>query len=226
MPIFSVVDLPFCSMVLVGRWDAPAHRYFLAYRAGLEYRWLLGHPVVDEFATFSSPIFLAPQPLLGKIYNAGISLGHRRDAEMAIDLGWPPLCVGLDLPLPALPNDWEERLLAALRQKDPARDRISRAEVRTRRAGGYDLSGCRVGEARVIGTSAPLLPRQLRRLCEVAGGPLAMAFSTGNRINRRTDGAPQTLRAVSEVRLQELTGSVEALWTAPQNLPEAPSTQM
>ncbi len=200
---------------MVERWDAPAGRYFLAYRAGLGYRWLLGHPVVDEFATFSSPIFFAPKPLLGKIYNAGISLGHRRDPEMAIDLGWPPLCVGLDLPAPALPEDWEERLLAALTRDSAAEGSDAERTVRTRQVGGDELSSCRVGEATVLATSAPLLPHQLLHLCEAAGGPLAMAFSTGNRVARPGEGVSQVLRAVSESRLRELMGSAESLWSEP-----------
>ena len=157
--------------------------------------------------TVSSPILVAPRELLGKIYDAGISLGHSRDAEMALDLGWPPLCVGLDRSAPELPGDWEEQLLAAIR-RDPTAERTGGPRVETRAVGDWELSGWQAGEARILVTSAPLLPRQLARLCEAGGGEIALAFSTGNRITRRGAEPAQRLRAVSESGLDELVRAV------------------
>ncbi len=112
--MLRVVSQPGCTVVMLDRWDAPPSRYFAAYRARGPQRWILGHSVVDEFGSISSPVFLAPRSLLGKTYNAGISLGHRRDPEMGLDLGWPPLCIGIDRPAPSLPPDWETRLLTSI----------------------------------------------------------------------------------------------------------------
>ncbi|MGB6335620.1 MAG: hypothetical protein WBG96_08410, partial [Thermoanaerobaculia bacterium] len=83
MAVFDLISLPFCRLLMVGEWNPPPQRFFAAYQRKGDYRWLLGHAVIDEFATISSPIFLAPRSLLGKIYNAGLSLGHKRDHEMA-----------------------------------------------------------------------------------------------------------------------------------------------
>ena len=66
---------------------------------------MMGHAVVDEFATVSAPLFFSPPDQLGKIYNAGISLGHRRDPELGLDQGWPPFCAGI----PESKNRSEER---------------------------------------------------------------------------------------------------------------------
>ena len=93
---------------MIESWNAPHACYFISYRALNDFRSALGLPVIDEFATFSSPIFFCPTPILGKIYNAGISLGHKRDPEMGIDLGWPPLVVGYQAPVPELKESWEQ----------------------------------------------------------------------------------------------------------------------
>ncbi|MGB5815411.1 MAG: hypothetical protein WBG93_09195 [Thermoanaerobaculia bacterium] len=204
MAVFDLISLPFCRVLVVGEWNPPAQRFFAAYQTRQNFRWLLGHAVVDEFATFSSPIFLAPQALLGKIYNAGLSLGHQRDHEMAVDLGWPPLCVGLDEPAPALPTDWEEQLLTAI-QSGPRGPRDSDGQaIETRPAGRYELSWARFGEVVVMGTSAPLLPHQLSRLCDPCAGSLVLAIATGNRLSRPDRGEAQTVQAVSEAKLDEI----------------------
>ena len=114
MSLLEPRRLPWCDVLLTERWDAPAGRWFAALRTRHGFRWLLGHVVVDEYGTLSSPIFFTPRPLLGKVYDAGISLAHRRDREMALDLGWPPLCVGVDAPAPSLPMEWQRQTLDAI----------------------------------------------------------------------------------------------------------------
>ena len=87
--LFEFIQSPVCSVLRSERWNAPPGRWFAAYRARDGFRWLMGNGVVDEYATISSPIFLGARDELGKIYNAGISLGHKRDPDMGLDLGWP-----------------------------------------------------------------------------------------------------------------------------------------
>ena len=72
------------------------HKLFLG-------RWTLdggakmsGLPVAEDFGTFSGPIVLAPAPAFGGVYDGVISYGHRRDAGLPIDAGWPPVIVGID----------------------------------------------------------------------------------------------------------------------------------
>src|SRR5437867_3451671 len=98
MALLDYFELPFCKMLMREAWNAPAHRYFIAYSARQNFRNVLGLPVIDEFATISSPIFFAAPPMLGKIYNVGITLGHKRSPDMDIDTGWPPLCIGIETP--------------------------------------------------------------------------------------------------------------------------------
>jgi hypothetical protein len=203
--MLRLIALPFCRVVMIEPWNAPAHRYFAAYSSRGSRGRLLGHSVLDEFATLSSPVFLAPRSLLGKIYNAGISLGHRRDPAMAIDLGWPPLCVGLEEAAAELPGDWESRLQAALETPPEGAEISAGAEaVRRKKAGVHELECAQVGEASVLVTTAPLLPKQLKRICEVSTRPLAIAAATGNRIERSTDAAPQRVTALSEADLANL----------------------
>jgi hypothetical protein len=203
--MLRLIALPFCSVVMIEPWNAPAHRYFAAYRSRARRGRLLGHSVVDEFATLSSPVFLAPRSLLGEIYNAGLSLGHRRDPEMAIDLGWPPLCLGLGEAAPELPGDWESRLQVALETPPQGGERNAESgAVRRRKAGDYELESVRVGEASVLVTTAPLLPKQLKRICDASPRQLAVAVATGNRIERSTDASPQRVTALSEVDLESL----------------------
>ena len=173
----------------------------------------MGHPVVDEYATISSPVFLTPRSLLGKIYNAGISLGHLRGQEMALDLGWPPLCVGVDLPMPEVPEDWERQLLRAIvhpdggdLEIDPLASRVSA------RRPSHEVEAYRWADATVIAISEPLLPRQLQRVCEAVKTPVAVAVALGNRIERSDGGSPQSVRVVSEAVLGEILKTVEGLY--------------
>lgn len=202
--MIKLVTLPFCSVVMLDAWNAPPSRYFAAYRCRGTYRWLLGHPVIDEFATISAPIFITPRALLGKIYNAGISLGHKRDPEMGIDLGWPPLCIGLDEEAPELPDDWDLRLLGALQTNGD-----SASSVRRKDFGDHLVESVEIGDAAVVVTSAPLLPKQLGYLCEAASSPVVVAVSVGNRLERVGEGLLRSVTALSQDKLTALYGVVE-----------------
>jgi len=191
---------------MLDEWNASPSRYFAAYRCRGAYRSLLGHPVIDEFATISSPIFICPRSLLGKIYNAGISLGHKRDPEMGIDLGWPPLCVGLEESVPELAPDWEARLLGAVQKSGESESGVRRMDH-----DGYAIECVKVGEATIVATSAPLLPKQLSRLCEAGSSPVVVAVSTGNRLEPVAAGSPRELSALSQDRVTALHGVVGAL---------------
>jgi hypothetical protein len=202
VPIFELLERPYCSILRVERWNAPAGRWFVAYRARHGYRWLLGTGVVDEFATVSSPFFIAPRALLGRVYETGISLAHKRDAEMALDLGWPPFCAGIDKPAGDLPPDPEADLLALM--TEPSATSAARPELDLK-IGRYALERWRFNdEVAVIGTDAPLLPQQLGRLCDVDASPLTVALAKGNRVMRPRDSRAQELEAVSEGVLNEL----------------------
>lgn len=201
MPVFDLLELPFCKVIRVGAWNDTAHRYFIAYRARNSFRQVLGLPVIDEFSTFSSPIFFAPIPLLGKIYNAGISLGHKRDHDMDIDLGWPPLCVGIDVPAPELPANWEQTVIAAIQDSSTA---SQPKEMSIEKIADYTMQKIVVGETTVMATDAPLIQRQLRRLCETTSTPFTLAFATGNRIVRAKNAEPIDVRVVSEKVLDML----------------------
>lgn len=195
-------------------WNAPAHRYFIAYNAREDFRHVLGLPVIDEFATFSSPIFFAPIPILGKIYNAGISLAHLRDPEMGMETGWPPLCIGFDEPAPELPADWEQTLIQRLQLTkfeppvvsgsvmDLGSTSIDEFSLQRVRIGGFDHS--RAGTTIVFATNAPLLPRQLKRITQLAKCPFAIAFSTGNSIIAKEEPVPAMIQVLSEEMLRKV----------------------
>jgi hypothetical protein len=185
-------------------WNATAHRYFLAYRARGDFRHVLGLPVVDEFGTFSAPIFFGPAPLLGQLYNVGITLGHQRSPDMSIDLGWPPVCVGIQSDRPADPG-WETKLLAAIK--------AVKSEMPATKKPEYDIHRHRIGEVDVMATDAPLLPRQLQRLCELSTSPLSIAFSTGNRITGQ-NGKLLSVQVASEANLQQLIHRFSTALTA------------
>jgi hypothetical protein len=206
--MLRLISLPFCRVVMAAPWDEPPARRFVAYRCRGEFRRLLGYGVIDEFATLSSPIFLGPQALAGKLYDTGIVLAHRRDAEMALDTGWPPLVVGLER-FPAadeLPATWQEDLLAAIaadaeQDAPPPADAIAR-----RRVGSFQLERFAVGEAVVWATDAPLLPRQLGRLCEACAQPFVLALAM-KRLARLDGDTTRDVDAVSERLLAELVGA-------------------
>jgi hypothetical protein len=210
-----LITLPFCRVVTFGAWNESPRRRFAAYRCRAGSPRLLGHAVVDEFATLSSPVFLCPRPLAGKIYDAGISLAHRRDAEMDIDQGWPPLVLGVDQPAPGftskLEADWQQRLLEALQAPGDG-EKPGRSDGFVGRDAGQDrLEWARVATADVLVTSAPLLPKQLARLCETSPLPFAVAVSTAEVLVRSPDGRPRSVAVASEGRLQGLLSASKAL---------------
>jgi len=210
------IRLAFCDVLMTEAWNPPAGRWFAAFRARHGFRWLLGQAVLEEFGTVSSPLFFAPRALLGKIYDAGISLGHRRDHEMELDLGWPPLCVGLDRPVPDLPADWQQQLLDAITGSTPAAPpptpefsvqgcTVDRDELEVVRFDGPDAAGC----ATVIATTAPLVPQQLRRLCDLDACAFTIAIATGNRVTRQPEGRPQMIAVASELRFARIAKAAQ-----------------
>lgn len=213
MQIFHCIELPFCKVLMMDSWNAQAHRYFIAYNARDDFRHVLGLPVIDEFATFSSPIFFAPIRILGKIYNAGISLAHLRDPDMGMETGWPPLCIGFDEPSQKLPDKWEQTLIQKLQSADLATyesgstvdfgsTSIEGFSLQCMRLGGFDHT--RLGTTIVFATNAPLLPRQLKRITQLGKSPFAIAFSTGNTILAKEEPVPATVQVLSEEMLRKV----------------------
>jgi len=207
MPLLDLVAVNGCRILRWEPWNAPAGRWYLGYRTHGDYRWLLGHAVVDEFATVSAPLFFSSPGQLGKIYNAGISLGHRRDPELGVDQGWPPFCAGIQLPEGEQDVDPEAAILAAL-LKPPAflapagvaDTRFQSAQISNR-----SLECWRFGaEITCFATDAPLLPRQLRRLCDAGDSSLTLALSLGNRLPRLPDGELGRVQSVSEAVVGDL----------------------
>jgi hypothetical protein len=213
MSLLEPVRLPFCDVVMTEDWDAPPGRRFAAFRARHGFRWMLGHVVLEEFGTISSPIFLAPRPLLGKIYDVGISLGHRRDREMSVDLGWPPLCIGVEGEAPELPDAWQAQFLDAV-MSGVSTAGIPSLSVQRRVAGGDALevlrfpAAERAGSVCIVACSAPLLPQHLGRLCDLDDSGLTLAFATGNRVTRQQNATAQRVTATSESRLSALVDAL------------------
>lgn len=194
MPLFEIVSVRPFYAILVEPWNAPAHRYFLAYQVLGDFRHVIGLPVVDEFSSFSTPIFFGPKHLLGKLYNVGITLGHQRNPEMPLDQGWPPICVGMDSNESADP-DWEDQLLMAIQKRSTKTPETNVAR--------FEIQQSKIGDTEIFATSAPLLPRQLQRLCQISKSPLVFAFSTGNRITGQ-DGKLLTVQVASEATFEQL----------------------
>jgi hypothetical protein len=194
LPLFNLISHPPFHAILVETWNATAHRYFLAYRARGDFRHVLGLPVVDEFGTFSTPIFFGPAPLLGRLYNLGITLGHQRSPDMSLDLGWPPVCVGIQTERSPDPG-WETKLLDAIK--------AVKSEMPASKKTEYDIKRQRIGEVDVLATDAPLLPIQLQRLCDLSTSPLSIAFSTGNRITGQ-NGKLLSVQVASEATLKQV----------------------
>lgn len=191
---------------MIEAWNAPRGRYFISYRALNNFRSVLGLPVIDEFATFSSPIFFCPTPILGKIYNVGISLGHKRDPEMGIDLGWPPVVVGYDAPAPELKESWEQELLEEIQKPEGQRSRGAEEQITIDE---YEVRKLQIGEGEVFATNAPLLPKQLQRITQLSNTPFSIAFSTGNRLTAQKNAAPLTVQAVSEAALGKILDALK-----------------
>ena len=74
-----------------------------------------------------------------------------------------------------------------------------------REVAGFTLERWQFGEeVTVFGTTAPLLPEQLTRVCQQVDMPLSLAMATGNRISRTKPAATQTIKVVSDETLQKL----------------------
>lgn len=201
MSVFRLIQIPHCKVLMVDEWNAPPRRYFIGFRLRGTFRHVMGLPVISEFATFSSPIFFAPAPLLGKVYNAGISLAHQRDAEMAIDTGWPPLCIGTEDKVPSpLPDNWEQTILDALRAGESSLSLrgAGRFEIYSNQIDDYTIQFVQFSPVTVFATDAPLSPKQLGRLAQLGTGPFTIAFSTGNTITRPPKGTPLSIKVISE----------------------------
>jgi hypothetical protein len=154
--------------------------------------------------------------LLGKIYDAGISLGHRRDHEMSVDLGWPPLCIGVEGDAPSLSEGWQAQLLDAITSGASAVG-TSAPKVQRREAGGDALDVLRfaaterAGSVCIVACSAPLLPQHLGRLCDLDDSGLTLAFATGNRVTRQENARPQALTVTAESRLNALVDALAGM---------------
>jgi hypothetical protein len=207
MPLLDLVEVGDCRILRWEAWNAPAGRWFFCYRARAGYRWLMGHAVVDEFATVSGPLFFSPPDQLGKIYNAGISLGHRRDPEMAVDQGWPPFCAGIPDSTSESRTDPESEILAALMTPPVFTSPAGAPDIHYQegKLQGDVLEQWRFGaEVSCFATDVPLLPRQLLRLCAVGDTSLTLALTLGNRLPRLRTGMPGSLQSASESRLGAL----------------------
>ncbi len=200
--------LPWCTVALAEPLGSPRGRLFAGYRVRGGFRRLLGQGVLDEFGTLSSPILLAPAELLGRIYDFGIAFGFRYDAELPLDGGWPPICIGLERPAPELPADWESELAAVIAGPPPAAGAAAGYRLERLRVGSRRLDRLRLGEAVVLATDAPLLPQQLGRLCEAAGGAVALAVACGQRLTRSGDGRPAAIAVAAESELAELAAAL------------------
>lgn len=55
-----------------------------------------GLGVAEDFGTFSSPIVLAPTPVVGRVYESLIRHSLSRDTGLSTVAGWPPVVVGID----------------------------------------------------------------------------------------------------------------------------------
>lgn len=199
--MLTLVETPFCKVLMVEPWNAPAGRYFISYRSLADFRSVIGLPVIDEFATFSSPIFFCPRSLLGKIYNAGLSLAHQRDPEMGIDLGWPPLVVGYEASAPELSEQWEQQLLEAI-QKAGEQGGGGAGEAIT--VEEYEVRKLQIGESEIFVINAPLLPKQLRRVAQLSNAPFSLAISTANRLTAQKNAVPLRVQIASEALLLKI----------------------
>lgn len=215
MILHAVVRSPYAVVLLPAPALEPPARRFAAFRARHGARGLLGQGVLDEFGTFSSPVFLAPRAALGEVYQFGLALAVERDPEMPLDAGWPTLCLGLDASAPMPGGRWETELRAALVAARPGSESgesdLPLASSATR-SGDYVLERWRSGTTSVVATDAPLLPRQLGRLCDEVDGDLVLAFSTANRLIAAAEaGGPIELEVAGEALLDSLAKAAATL---------------
>jgi len=187
-------------------WNAAPGRFFVAYRANGNFNALLGQGVVDEFRTISGPIFLAPAESIGGVYDAGMKLADARDEEAPIDQGWPPFTIGIDTRSPDRPDDWQDRLLDALKteqsaDKPPWSSNFSSARTDDYIVESSSLVSDGVTAANILVTDAPMLPSQLDRLAGLSKASISVAVSVGNRLPRLPGGEKHQVDVISEAQL-------------------------
>ncbi len=215
--MFRRVGTNYCLALMLEPWNAPAGRFFVAYKGRHGFRALIGNGVADEFRTISAPLFITPTPLLGKIYDSGMALADRRDVEAPLDLGWPPLCMGLDIASPALADNWQPELLDVLTDSKPGQAPAWPVAGSSKAVSGYEIEFVRCGgpqlssQVTVLGTTAPLLPGQLERLADIDNSGLTVAVATGNRLLRSQNDQAQHIDVVSETVLERLVEATRAL---------------
>ena len=66
-----------------------------AFEGGAPSAWT-GLEVAEDFGTFASPIVLCNATAMGTVYDAMITRGYQRDAELPVDDAWPPIVIGMD----------------------------------------------------------------------------------------------------------------------------------
>ena len=214
--LFRMIELPFCQALMLESWNAVPGRFFVAYRATGNFNALLGQGVVDEFRTISAPLLLAPADSIGGIYDTGMKLADARDVEAPIDQGWPPLTIGIDTRSPDRPDDWQDRLLDALKTEQSSGKSPWNNEFSSVRANEYLVESARCvidGDvaARILVTDAPMLPMQLNRLADVSDAPITVAVSVGNRLPRVSGGEMHEIDVVSEAQLDAIIRAVISL---------------
>jgi L-aminopeptidase/D-esterase-like protein len=69
----------------------------------------------------------------------------------------------------------------------------------------------RAATVTVIATSAPFLPQQLRRLCDLDDSGLTFAIALGNRVVRQPEGHAQAITALSEARIAQFAAAASEL---------------
>ena len=195
-------------------WNATPGRFFLAYRTRRDFSRLLGHGVVDEFRTISGPILLSPASMMGEVYDAGMQLADARDVEAPIDQGWPPLTVGIETKTQEPPDDWQAKILRAIKLERGAGTAPWTSQIVHASAGKHTVSIMRCSTDKHVAacfvvTDAPMLPEQLGRLAEIDSAPITVAVSTGNRLPRVTQGSLHQVDVVSEGQLKILVGAVQ-----------------
>src|SRR5262249_3992076 len=126
-----------------------------------------------------------------------ITLGHQRGPDMDLDSGWPPVVVGTGGLSPELTVGWETQLLEAI--KKAGEQGSKGAEEKE-----FEVQRVLVGDCEVFATNAPLLTKQLRRICQLSSQPISLAFSTGNRITRAAKGQPISVKMASEDLLSRI----------------------
>jgi len=208
----TLVELPYGTVVMLEPWNAPRGRFYVGYRTRHGFASLLGNGVVDEFRTISGPVFIAPTEQIGGMYDAGMLLADRRDIEAPIDTGWPPLTIGIDVPSPARPDDWQDVLLNAVvsEQSDGDAPWSTYRQVLDNDGGRTEILRCIVGArtvATLLVTELPLLPAQLERLADADDAPVTVAISIGNRLPYVEGGEMHDVVVSSDADLQGLVSA-------------------